>query len=367
MDASLTTHEWSEWIQVEERRRTVLAAFLFLNIHTIIYKIPPRLMKSEISSVRIPQPETHWQASTPCQWLEARRKDAPISATFGDSYSELFAPEPPQRPSHESSAFGNLMVMHGIIQQIYLAREALMGLDINLFGNHTFQLPEDIARRFKSALQRWQRKWTMNKDSSTRPNSPAGPLGFNATALFRVACLRVDFDIGTHRKLRTRDAALIADAFRQAPRPLRSPRLYAAVRQSAHALSIPVRLGVQYVAKTQTLTWSIIHSLCNLECALFLSKWLEELSLGDQPLLTEEEGLLCVIADMLEETPFFELGSPRSFSGAVLRRMSSAIVRLVAELSVGVHVSEFMDSFEGAIKQYASYLEKKVELEEEQS
>jgi len=364
VDANLITNDWHEWVRVEGRRRTVLTAFLFLNIHTVIYNIPPRLMNSEIWSVHIPQPETHWQASTSREWAEARRQDAPINVTFGDSYSDLFASGLPQSRDYETSAFGNLLIMHGILQQIHLAKEAFMGLDITFREQSGSQLPDDIARRFKSALQRWQHKWTMNKESSTRPNSPVGPLGFNSTAFFRVACLRVDFNIGSYWKFETRDAAVIADAFKQAPRPPRSQRLYAAVLQSAHALSIPVRLGIQYVAKTQTLTWSIIHSLCNLECALFLSKWLENLAMEDQTPLKEEERLLCIIAGILQETPFFETSSPLPFSGAVIRRMSAAIIRLVAELSTGVHVSEFMDSFEEAVKQYASYLENAVELEQ---
>ncbi|KAM5349153.1 hypothetical protein ACJ41O_008976 [Fusarium nematophilum] len=358
-ESELTTDGgWGEWIQGEGRRRTVLTAFLLLNIHTVIYNVPPRLMNSEVWAVRIPQPEAHWQASTAGRWRELRSCGPPISATFGDCYSDLFVPGPAgSQVRHETSAFGNLLIIHGLLQQIHLAREASIGLDFAFHRHSSPPLPDDVAARFKSALQRWQSSWSRNKESSVRPNSPEGPLGFNSTALFRVACVRVDFNIGPYRRFETRDPAVIAAAFEKAPRPPRSAHLYAAVLQSAHALSIPVRLGIQYVAKTQTLTWSLIHSLCNLECALFLSKWLEQLSLEEPPLMKEEERLVCIIAGILQETSFFEPCSPRTCSSAVIRQMSSAIIKLVVEMSTGVHVYELMDSFEEAIKLYASYLE----------
>jgi hypothetical protein len=43
---------------------------------------------------------------------------------------------------------------------------------------------------------------------------------------------------------------------------------------SVHALSIPVRLGVDYVARSQAYFWSIRHALASLECCILLSKWL---------------------------------------------------------------------------------------------
>lgn len=43
---------------------------------------------------------------------------------------------------------------------------------------------------------------------------------------------------------------------------------------AVHALGIPVRLGVDYVARSQALFWSIQHALASLECCILLSKWL---------------------------------------------------------------------------------------------
>ncbi|KAI5456667.1 hypothetical protein BGZ63DRAFT_495865 [Mariannaea sp. PMI_226] len=354
----LETESWSEWVRYEGRRRTVLTAFVFLNIHTIIYDMPPRLMISEVWSIRIPQPETHWQAPRAREWSELRHNDTLISATFGDCYADLFTCGPTTlNVGHENSVFGNLVAIHGILQQIHLSRESFIAFDSTLCGHTASPLPDDVAKRFKSALRRWQRKWSANKESSTRPTSPVGPLEFNSTALFRIACVRMDFHIGLYRKWASRDPATIADGFRQAPAPSRSPHLYAAVIQSAHALSIPVRFGIQYVAKTQNLAGSLIHNLCNLECALFLCKWLERLSQDDQSLLKEEKRLLCIIAGILQETPFFQSASSSIFTCTVIRHMSCAIMRLIGETFKSTHVFEIMNALEEAVERYVSYLE----------
>ena len=84
--------------------------------------------------------------------------------------------------------------------------------------------------------------------------------------------------LGPGRALDTRDPAQIARAFRDSPALNRTPKLLRAVLHSAHALSIPIKIGVHLVAQTQTFNWSIQHSLCTLECAYLLSKWLEALS-----------------------------------------------------------------------------------------
>lgn len=47
-----------------------------------------------------------------------------------------------------------------------------------------------------------------------------------------------------------------------------------ALLYAVHALSIPVRLGVDRVARSQAYFWSVRHSLSGLECAVLLSKWL---------------------------------------------------------------------------------------------
>ena len=86
--------------------------------------------------------------------------------------------------------------------------------------------------------------------------------------------MRLSLNLGPYRRLETRDPATIASALCRSPKPERSYRLIPALIYSAHALSIPVRLGIDHIARSQAFFWSVRHSLASLECAVLLSKWL---------------------------------------------------------------------------------------------
>lgn len=80
--------------------------------------------------------------------------------------------------------------------------------------------------------------------------------------------------MGPYRILQCRDPVQIANRLLALPRLPRGPHLLPAVLHASHALSIPVKLGVEFVARSRAFVWSIQHSLCGLEFAVFLSKWL---------------------------------------------------------------------------------------------
>lgn len=94
-----------------------------------------------------------------------------------------------------------------------------------------------------------------------------------------MAYVRLSLNLGPYRQLETRDPYRIAAALHRSPRPGRNYRLIPALIYSAHALSIPVRLGIDHVARSQAFFWSVRHSIAGFECAILLSKWL--LSLAD--------------------------------------------------------------------------------------
>lgn len=80
--------------------------------------------------------------------------------------------------------------------------------------------------------------------------------------------------------LESRDPARIARAISRAPAVERSGGVITALLYTAHMLSIPVRLGVDRVARSQAFFWSVRHSLSGLECAVMLSKWLSSLTVS---------------------------------------------------------------------------------------
>jgi hypothetical protein len=85
----------------------------------------------------------------------------------------------------------------------------------------------------------------------------------------------------------------IAHAIASSPDIERSDGTIAALLYATHMLGIPVRLGVERVARSQAFFWSVRHSLSSLECGVLLSKWLAKLAvtIGDSPL----NGRFCLI------------------------------------------------------------------------
>lgn len=95
--------------------------------------------------------------------------------------------------------------------------------------------------------------------------------------MLALAYVRIYLHLGPYRKLDTRDPAIIAQAIHQSPGLQRNDGVIAALLYATHMLSIPVRLGVDRVARSQAFFWSVRHSLSGLDCAILLSKWLMQL------------------------------------------------------------------------------------------
>jgi hypothetical protein len=124
------------------------------------------------------------------------------------------------------------------------------------------------------AFRRWKFIWQAAPESSLDPHNENGPIPFTSTAFLGLSYIRLNLDLGPFRLLDTRDPSRIAAALYSSPSPERGAQLIPALLHSAHALSIPVKLGVDYVSKSQAFFWSVEHSICSLECAVLLSKWL---------------------------------------------------------------------------------------------
>lgn len=219
-------------------------------------------------------------------------------------------------------------------------------------------LPEDITA-LEQALRNWQIGWRRNPESSLDPMDPNGPVAFNSTALLRLAYIRLNIDTGPGRALDTRDPFQIANAFRESPAIKRTPKLVRAVLHSAHALSIPIKIGVRLVAQTQTFIWSIQHSLCSLECAFLLSKWLEALSSPNpDPVVSEDEDrIVGLVKTMLDETEFALPPGLAPASPARYRHLSAGVLRVWATIFRGAQTWAIVDVIGSSLNIYADMLE----------
>ena len=265
------TLSWEDWILLEGDRRTKFLAYCFFSLHSIAYDTPPLLLASEMK-MKLPQSTREWEADSARQWQAIRRTAPRNNLSFHYILSKLFDAEQAfaEHADHPPiSSLGNYVLIHAIIQHIFFVRQT--SVMANPIAQDSRLQPEDI-QKFERILRFYQIGWERAPESSLDPANPYGPIAFSSTALLRLAYIRLHCNIGPCRRLDTREPQVIARALKASPPLIRSPLLSRAILQSAHALSIPVKIGIKYVAHTQTLMWSMQHSLCNLECALFLSK-----------------------------------------------------------------------------------------------
>lgn len=121
--------------------------------------------------------------------------------------------------------------------------------------------------------------------------------------------------------------------------------------------------------------------MCNLECAVVLSKWLLTLaSIGpnEPPATAEEKNLLEMVRRMLDETEFavpidpslsgpsnhghhLQNNRPMDASGTdsiKLRQLAAAVIRLWAETFKGTHIFEIIRIMGAGLEGYADMVEK---------
>jgi hypothetical protein len=307
-----TETDWRTWARYESCKRTKFVVYAFFNLHCIVYNIPALIMSSEIN-MTLPCHAAEFKAPSEARWKDVRAKQTTANVSFQDALARLFSRGNPSEVNTYNSSLGNYILVHALIQHIFLVRQVSRQ---RLFSSG--EIPQEDISQIELSLRNWQAAWRLNPESSLDPLSPSGPVPFNSTALLRLAYIRLNVDIGPGRALDTRDPVQIARAFRDSPALKRGPKLLRAVLHSAHALSIPIKIGLRLVAQTQTFNWSIQHSLCTLECAFLLSKWLEALGLVADGavdavaggITREERKIASLVKTMLDETEF---GVPDNF------------------------------------------------------
>lgn len=318
---------WEQWIRIEGDKRTKLIVYCFFNLHSITWDIPPLILNAEVK-LDLPDPANEWKATTAEQWKELHTANNAPADPFQTAFARLFS-KAPQDPGFPVSPLGNYVLVHALIQQIFFARQ----LSINWPGAAGSMLRSEDVAVLERALSSWKQGWKRTPESSLDPQNPNGPVAFTSTALLGLAYIRLHIHMGPLRHLETRDSVQIAHALRNTPNIPRDPRLTPALLHSAHALSIPVRLGIDFVARTQTFFWSIQHSICSLECAFLLSKWFAALARikteGGPPLSDHERKLLlwvCSLLDQSEQTASSKPPAPKDKVDPQLDAKDSTIV-----------------------------------------
>lgn len=261
--------DWLTWAGEESLRRTKLGAFCLLNMHCVAFGWPAMLLSSEIRLL-LPTSCKEWLAQDPTAW-SATRRSAPTLVASHEAFAALF---PADRGEHNvetlpvTSPFGNYILMHMLHQRMYFTRH-MQGMVAD--GGPISEIDEDM----EWALHLWKHEWLKAPESALDLRNSKGSLSFAATALLGLAHIRAHWNLRIENALASGDPEIIVATALKAVRPVRGPHLREALLHSVHSLNIPVQLGIEYLSKTQAYFWSVMHALCHLESAVFLSKWLE--------------------------------------------------------------------------------------------
>ncbi|KAK2742306.1 hypothetical protein FQN57_005394 [Myotisia sp. PD_48] len=350
---------WEDWSRQEADRRTKLVVYCFFNLHSIMYDIPPLILNSELK-LNMPSNADEWKAPTANQWRRLHRSRQSSEVTFQETFAKLFTKGGFQSNSRPISPLGNYVLIHSLLQQIFFARQLCLSAP-SMPG--TSLRPDDLAV-MDSSLRAWKSGWRKTPESSIDPQNPAGPIAFTSTALLGLAYIRLHLDLGPCRRLVSQDPLQIAQALNDSPPIVRSPRLTMALLHSAHALSIPVRLGIDFVARTHSFFWSIQHSLCSLECAFLLSRWLLAIPAThqEQNLSEHERKLLLWVKGMMDETDIsMTLSSATEadflIDSDLMRQLSVAVVRVWSRTFKGNTSWPIVDLIGSSLEIYAALLE----------
>lgn len=330
---------WMSWVEQEERRRTLFVAYIMFNLQSLAFNVPPMILNQEIS-LNLPACGEEWRAQNSQEWARLRTTHSPTSRLFREILTQLLRGDNIHTPD-AVSAFGNYVLIHGLVQEIFFARNTSSLIE------PSGSLQKNSVRAMESALRSWQESWEATYESTLDPLSPRGPIGFNATALLRIAYIRLNANTGPNRQLATRDPVHVAHGFTDGKTFVcdRSPHLDRAILQCIHALSVPVRLGIPFIARTQTLNWSIQHSLCSLECAFLLNHWLQVIAKsieasGVQTIRDDERKLLNMILKIVREADIVEPLDWADGDANAVRYLAASTIRLWAETFKGFHVFE---------------------------
>ncbi|KAL2821329.1 fungal-specific transcription factor domain-containing protein [Aspergillus cavernicola] len=342
---------WESWIRNESAKRTKLIVFCFFGIHTIVFDLPSMILTEEIT-LDLPCTEKEWTATSASQWLETRQLGHG-SPKLQDALNSLFTRTPGAVGGQLESftSLGGYVLILAIIQNIWLIQKACR---VPVCSSNTLS-PAQITS-LEQALENWCQCWERNQESSIDPFNPNGPLSFTSTALLRLAYIRLNADFSSARCLQTWNPDQIAHSLRENLSVQRGDRLTRAALHCAHALSMPIKLGINYVARTLVVSWSNQYALCSLECAVLLAKWLEIATVPNlQPRLAEQETkLLEFVIEMVMETHH---GVSRSWLLANNTRLSAAVTRLWARLFTADFIYELVNLIGRSLNRYADILE----------
>ncbi|KAF9632191.1 C2H2 transcription factor [Lasiodiplodia theobromae] len=191
-EGQMDDNAWLRWARAETDRRTKLCVFCFLNLQELAFGLEqPVLLANEIGDIRLPSSCREWLAEGQADWLQARTA-GPAPVGFRHALTCVLVG--PRRDSGEvsealddvpvTSPFGNFILVHALLQRIYLARQ------LALPSTTPSPLRPADVDELDAAFDRWRLEWQRAPESVLDVRHSKDSLAFASTALFGLAHLR---------------------------------------------------------------------------------------------------------------------------------------------------------------------------------
>jgi hypothetical protein len=321
--------QWLSWVTIEEKRRTLFAAYVLFNLHSIAFDVPPLILNYEIG-LCLPSYAAQWRSISVDQWKQApRQPELRFQAGIRRFFGTIESPE-----DLRISSFANYLLIQGLVQEIYTDCHKSITI------THS-----DSVKSFEIALRKWQSCWETTQesrhDSDLDPLYEKGPFALTGAALLRLAYIRLSSGHNLSKQLLlSRDPQCMLQK-RNAPQ--RSQRVNRAIIHAAHSLSVPVRLGITFMTTMKTAIWSLEHSICSLESAILLKDWLEMISTtvessGSDALHKVERRLLEIIRDIIRGTSLAATLDILEDCASQIQRMACTVIKIWAAVFQGVNI-----------------------------
>jgi hypothetical protein len=225
------------------------------------FEIPSTIPNSE-PELSLPCSEAEWQAPDPDSWFSLHNSpNAPPTPSYTDALHNLFAPTDDTNPvGIRYSHFGSFIMINAICSQLWTHLK-VRAVD-----------PHIKLTSIEFAINQWQRAWGADPDCSMSPTSPHGPLSFNASALYRMANVRLFRDYSRLKaSFRSLDVERIIPVMADhisGTGWIRNQDMMRAIMPAILQLQIPIKMGIKLVARTAALMWSVEHVLCAIESGI---------------------------------------------------------------------------------------------------
>lgn len=129
------TKNWHAWVEQESHRRIKLFSFVFLNLQSIAFNVPPIILSDEIN-LRLPCSCMEWLAPCHERWSMVRGPGHQEQMRFQDALAQLarVSRDPNSIDSQPvPSTLANYILLHALIQRILLMYRAF---HFNSDGEH---------------------------------------------------------------------------------------------------------------------------------------------------------------------------------------------------------------------------------------